>query len=102
DVRDIHQHAQAVHLPHHLHAEIGEAIVVLDVGIVDVAGGIGPVGGLVVGQRHVADTQAVVIAQQAEAVVDGVSALDAHQHRQLVLLVGAHDVVGGEGHHHAI
>ena len=35
-------------------------------------------------------------------VFDGVSAFDPHQRGQLFLLVGALDVVDGEGHHHAV
>ena len=37
DVRNIDHHAQAIHLPHDLFAEIGEAVVMLNLGIIDVA-----------------------------------------------------------------
>jgi len=40
-----------------------------------------------VGQRHVADAEVVEIAQQAQAVLDGVAAFDADQRRDFVRLV---------------
>ena len=79
DVRDVHHHAQAVHLADHLLAEIRQPVVVLDLGVVDVARGIRPIVGVGVRERHVAHAQIVVIAQQPEAVFDGVAAFDPHQ-----------------------
>ena len=45
-VRDIHHHAQAVHLEHHLLAEVGQPVVMLHLGIVDVAGRVRPFVGV--------------------------------------------------------
>ena len=53
-------------------------------------------------ERHVAHAEAVVVAQQADVVLDGVPAFDAHQRRQFVFLVGALDIGDGKGHHHAV
>ena len=36
-MRDVDHHSQAIHLQHDLLAEVGQAIVVLNLGIVDVA-----------------------------------------------------------------
>ena len=71
DVRDIHDHAEAVHLPHHLLAEFGEAVVRGLVG-----GGVGPVVVAEMGQRHRADAQALVHPQHREIVVDLVPAFE--------------------------
>ena len=102
DVRDVDHHAQAVHLEHNLLAEIGEAVVVLDLGVVDVAGGVGPFVGVRPGERHVAHAEPVVIAQQVHVVLDRVAAFDAHERGEFVLAMGALDVGHGEGHHHAV
>ncbi len=53
-------------------------------------------------ERHVADAERVVVAQQAQAVLDGVPALDAHQRGDLALLVNALDVVGRGGEHEIV
>ncbi len=54
------------------------------------------------GKGHVADAEAVVIAQQAEAILDRVAALDAHQRGELVITVRGEDVGGREGHLHLV
>ena len=76
DMGEIHQHAQPVHLPHHLAAEFGETVV---------AGGVqrrvGPVEGHVVGEGHVAGAEIVVGPERAERVLDGVAAFHAQQRR---------------------
>ena len=46
DVGDVDHHAQAVHLVHDLFAERGEAVVVMDSCVVEVARGVGPVVGV--------------------------------------------------------
>ena len=80
---DVDHHAQAVHLKNNLLAEIGESVVVLNLGIVEIAGGIGPFVGIRPGEGHVAHTKAVEIAQEMNIVLDGMSALDAQQGRKL-------------------
>ena len=103
DVRDVDHHAEAIHLVDDVFAEVGEAILgVLDVGIVDVAGGVGPVVGVGPGEGHVADAEAVVVAQEAERIFDGVAAFDAHERGELVFAMGALDVFGGIRHHHLV
>src|SRR6266851_3537828 len=42
DVRDIDDHSESVHFVNHLLTEIGKAVVMLDLGIVQIARGIGP------------------------------------------------------------
>ena len=84
DVRDIDDHAEAVHLGDDFLAERREAVV----GLVGVAGGIGPVVAVGVGEGHVAHAEVVEIAQQARAVFDGVAAFDAEQGGDLVLACG--------------
>jgi hypothetical protein len=43
---DVHHHAQAVHLQHYLLAEVSETVVVLDFGVIDVAGRVSPLVGI--------------------------------------------------------
>jgi hypothetical protein len=64
------------------------------VGVVDVAGAVGPVVGVGPGEGHVADAERVVLAQQGERVLDGVAALDAHERGELVLAMGLLDAFG--------
>ena len=75
---------------------------VLHLRIVDVPGRVGPFVGVRPAQRHVANTQAIKLAQQPDVIFDGMPAFDAHQGGQLFLLVSAFDVLDREGHHHAI
>ncbi len=95
DVGDVDHHAEAVHLGDDLFAEGGEAVVVGDGGIVDVAGGVGPVVGVGPGEGHVADAEAVVVAEEGEGVLDGVAAFDAHEDGEFSLAVGCDDLIGG-------
>ena len=74
----------------HLAAERAEAVIFGIVG-----GAVGPFGGLVVGQRHVARAEAVELAQRGEAAADLAAALDPDQRGDLAGLVDADDVVGG-------
>ena len=64
DVGDVHHHAQPVHLQHHLLAEIGQAIVMFDLGVGDIARRVGPLVGVGPSQRHVAHTKAIEIVQE--------------------------------------
>ena len=79
DVGDVDHHAKSVHLLHDLFAEGGEAVVVVDFFVFDVAGGVGPVVGVGPGEGHVTDAEAVVVAEKTERVFDGVAAFDAHE-----------------------
>ena len=83
-------------------AEIRQPVVVLDLGIVDVAGRIGPLIGIRPGQRHIAHAQPVEIAQQTDVILNRVAALDSQQRSKLLLFVGALNIVDGVCHHHAV
>jgi len=96
-VGDVDHHAEAVHLADDVFAEGGEAVVVVDFGVVDVALGVGPVVGVEVGEGHVADAEGVVIAEEAEGVFDGVPAFDAHEGGDAAVDVGVDDLLGGGG-----
>ena len=61
DVGDVHHHAQAVHFQDHLLAEIGQAIVMFDFGVGDIAGGIRPFVSVGPSECHVAHTETVEI-----------------------------------------
>jgi hypothetical protein len=115
DVGDVHHHADAVHLPHHHPAEVVQAVVHavrlrVEAGSEEVARGVGPVVGVGVGERHVADAETVEVPQRSQRVLDGVPALDAHEDRDLTVALGAADVghggggdeIGGMGGHHAL
>ena len=102
NVGDVHQHAQAIHLEDDLLAAVCQAIVVLDLGIVDIARGVGPLVGIRPAQSHVTNAEAVEIAQQVDIVFDRVTAFDTHQRSQFLLFVGTLDIVGAERHHHAV
>ena len=92
DVRQVHEHAQPVHLAHHLAPELRESAVPRAV-----ERGVGPVERHVVGQRHVARAEGVVGAQRAERVLDGVPALHAEEGGQPPMLDRALDVVRRRG-----
>jgi len=96
-VGDVDHHAEAVHLVDDVFAEGGEAVVVVDFGVVDVALRIGPVVGVEVGKGHVADAERVEIAEEAEGVFDSVPAFDAHQGGDPAVVVGVDDSLGGGG-----
>ena len=80
----------------------GEAVVMLDALLGHVAGGIRPVVGVGVRQRHVADAQGVIVAQQAQAVLDRVAALNAHQRRDLAAAVRLLDILDAGGEHEIV
>ena len=90
DVAEINQHADPVHLVDDGDSERAEAAVL---GIVGRA--VRPFGGLVVGQRHVARAEVVILAQGRERAADLAAALDPQHRRHAPGLVDAHDVVGG-------
>ena len=54
------------------------------------------------GQRHVADAEGVVLAQQGERVFDGVAAFDSHERGDLVFAVGEFDALGRGDEHHLV
>ena len=70
DVREVDEHADAVHLAHHLDAKGGEPADGRLVG-----GRVGPRDVVVVGQRQVTDTQHVQHPQGCEGTTDGVATL---------------------------
>src|SRR5262245_42461095 len=49
-------------------------------------------------QRHVAHAEAVVHAENAQRVVDGMAALDADERGNLAVLVNADNIVSSRGH----
>ena len=75
-VRQVDQHAEPLHLAHHVPAEIGQPA-----GLRDVGGRVGPADVVVVGQRHVPDAEGVQHPQHAEGPGDGVAAFGAEQRR---------------------
>ena len=76
DVREVDEHPDPVHLPHHLAAERREPAVRGLVG-----GGVRPRGVAVVRQGQVAHPAAAQLAERVERAVDAVPALGAHQRR---------------------
>ncbi len=88
DVRQVHQHAQAVHLAHNLLAEGRQAVMHRLV-----RGGIGPVVVLHVGQRHVARAQGVSAAQNGQRISNGMAAFHADKRGNFPLTMNADDVV---------
>ena len=92
DVRDVDQHAEPVHLAHHLAPERRQPAVRRGVGR-----RIGPVVVLAMRERHVADAERVVGAQRAEAVLERLAVLHAEERGDLALLTGALDVGGACG-----
>jgi len=102
DVRDVDHHAETVHLADDGTAEECEAVVVLDGGIAEVAGAVGPLVGVGPGERHVTDAEAVVEAEEAEVGFDGMAAFDADEGGEDVVGVGLDDVRGGEAKAHGI
>ena len=81
-MRDVDQHANALHLVHHLLAEWREPVMSDDRRPVE-ACRVGPLVRVRVGERHVAKTQPVERSQRVERVLDGVPALDAHERGDL-------------------
>jgi hypothetical protein len=70
-VAEVDEHAEPVHFLHHLDTERAEAAVLGLVGR-----GVGPFGGLVVGQRHVANAEIVELAKRGHRAADLPPALD--------------------------
>ncbi len=91
DVAEVDQHSEAVHFGDDLETERREAV---PLGIVGRA--VGPFGGLVMGQSHVARAQAVELTQCGQAAADLAPALDPDQRGDSPGLVNADHVVGGE------
>ena len=91
-MREIHQHAQPVHLPHHLLAELGQPVVL---GIVGRR--IAPLRVLAVGEGHVESPEVVGRPQDRERVLDRVTALHADERGDPARAMDADDVVGGVG-----
>ena len=82
DVRDVNDHAHAVHFAHDLATEIGDAVVVLDVFVVEVAAGVAEFVGIGPSERHVARAQTVVVAQHADVALNRVAAFDCRSGKQ--------------------
>ena len=91
-MRDVDHHAEAVHLAHHLLAELGEAVVLGLVG-----GGVRPVVVAEMGQRHGANAQAIIHAQHAQVVVNLVSAFQSEDCGDLASADDALDIGGAGG-----
>ena len=92
DVAQIHQHAEAVHLLHYLDPERRQTVVFGLVGA-----GVGPFGGLVVGQRHVARAQIVKSTQRRHGAADLPPALNPQHRADPPRLVGRLHLVGAAG-----
>src|SRR6266702_1998395 len=92
DVGDVHYHAEAVHFADDLLAEIGETVVY---GLV--CRRVGPFVIAAVRERHVADTESGIGAQNSEVAIDHVAAFDAHERGDLALFVCFADFGGGGG-----
>ena len=89
-VRQVHHHAQPVHLAHHVFAEGREPIHVRR----HHGGGVGPLEMHVVRQRHVAHAEVVIGAQQRQGVFDGVATFNAEHAGNLAGLAGLTNVIG--------
>ena len=91
-VRDVYQHALAVHFTNDLFPVRGEPVV---------NGGVGhrvsPVVRIEMRQRHRAHTQFVKQAQDSDAIPDQMAALQTRQRGQLSGAMDAHNIVGGRG-----
>jgi hypothetical protein len=93
-VRDVDHHAETVHLANDIFAERREAVVMFDLGIINVALRICPVVGVEVGEGHIANAEIVVVAEETEGIFDSMTAFDAHEGSDLVFVVGADYIVG--------
>ncbi len=93
DVRQVDQHAEAVHLAHYRLTEGCEPMVRRGIG-----GGIRPGGVGGVGERHVARAEVVVGAQHRERVIDLVATLHADQAGDAMRAMLAQDVGRVVGH----
>ena len=90
-MRQIYEHAEAIHLADDLLAELRKPAVARFIGC-----GVRPVVGVEVGQRHVADAEPVVVAERTERILDGVPSLDAEERGDAALAVRALDVICAE------
>ena len=78
DVRDVHHHAQPVHLADHLLPEVGEPVVLRRL-----ARAVGPRRVVGVGQGEIPRSHLEERPQDREIGIDGIAALDAHQDRDV-------------------
>ncbi len=95
DVGDVDHHAEAVHFGDDLFAECGEAVVVGDGEVVEIAGGVGPVVAVGPGEGHITRAEAVVFVELFQGVLDGMAALDADEDGEFLCGVGGEDVLRG-------
>ena len=96
-VAEVHEHAQPVHLAHHLLAERRQPTQHRLVG-----GRVGPGDVLAVRERHVTRAQRVHHAQRRQRRVDRVAAFHADHRADLAGLEGALHVVGRTGQHECV
>ena len=95
DVGDVDHHAEAVHLVDNVFSEFGEAFLgVGNGGVFYVAGAVGPVVGVGPGEGHVANAECIVLAQEANRVLDGVATFDSHEGGELMVAVGFFNALG--------
>ena len=94
---EIDQHAHAHHLAHHLFAERGQPVV-----LGRCRGAVGPAGVGRVGERHVARTKVVHLAQHGKAGADRMATLHAQQAGDLALRHRRLDIGRGERQRHVI
>ena len=85
----VDQHSQPVHFAHDLDPDRAEAV---ELGLVGRR--IGPFGGLVVRQRHVAHAEIIELAQSGERPADPAAAFHPKQRSDPSLAVGLHQGVG--------
>ena len=95
-MRQIAEHAEAIHFTHDFSPEWRQAAVSCRV-----QRGVGPVEGDVVGQRHVARPEVVIRSQHLQGVLDGVAAFHAEQRADLVRRKGTAHIGGRGGEHEA-
>jgi hypothetical protein len=101
DVREVDDHADAVHLGDDLLAKlaeadargVGRAALVLGEALVDA--GLGPGDGAGVGERHVGDAHLLELTEERERAVEDVAALEADEGGDFASLPGGGGVGGG-------
>ena len=91
DMGEVDDHAELVHPAQHVLAEAGEAVMARGVG-----GGIAPVGGVVVAERHQAHAEIVIGVERVELAIDRRAVLDGHEQGDAPLGFGSLDIGGGE------
>jgi hypothetical protein len=87
-VREVHEHADAVHLVHDLLAEFRETAMAR----VRVHRRVGPVGVVIVRERHVTHAEVVIGAERPERIFDRMTALRAQHAGDLARGLGGADV----------